>query len=258
VSVSGAKLIAQKKLKGDQAVSISVHAKLPTLFLLGLAFAVAPPLSGKSDEAKLNNEDEQKGKDELVTVLYEGPLSHDQNWIIKHGPPGADNQKIGPLGGTCSMVSSDVSNAFAVERITFQAERQDLGVWKMSWTDTVSGDATDGNHYRYQQHVEFIGFTTDGRVPKPNRRAPSDGNEGFLQIVPSNVNTDSLDLTDFFILDEQGGKVIASSHIHGILRRQIPPEATDPPPAIFPFIVSGNFIVNTRQQLAGQLGCDPL
>ena len=241
-------------------MSISVDTKLATIFLLGLAFAVALPLSAKSDEAKSNGENEHatRGKDQIVIVLYEGPLSHDQNWMIKHGPPGADNQKIGPLGGTCSMVSSDVSNASAVERITFQAERQDLGVWKMSWTDTVSGDATDSNRYRYQQHVEFVGFTTDGRVPKPNRDAPSNGNAGFLQIVPGNVDTDSLDLTDFFILHELAGKVVASSHIHGTLRRQIPPEATDPPPAIFPFIVSGHFIVNTRQQLAGQLGCDPL
>lgn len=58
---------------------ISVRAILATQFLLALTFAAALPLSGKSDEAKLTNDDERKGKDEIVTVLYEGPLSHDQN-----------------------------------------------------------------------------------------------------------------------------------------------------------------------------------
>jgi hypothetical protein len=258
VSVSGAKTHRLKKIKGDHAVSIS--AELATLFLVSLSFAATLPLSAKSDEAKPNdqNERETKGKDQIVIVLYEGPLSHDQNWTIKHGAQGADNQKFRDLGGTCSMVSSDVSNLFGFERVTFEADRKSLGLWKMSWTDTVSGEATDGNHYKYQQHIEFIGLTTDGLVPKPNRKAPSDGNAGFLQIVPDNVNTDSLDLTDLFILHSQEGKVIASSHVHSIFRQQIPPEALDPPPSYFPYVISGRYILNIPQQSAGQLGCDPL
>lgn len=237
---------------------ISMRTILATQFLLALAFAAALPLSGKSDESTLNDEGERKGKDGMVTVLYEGPLSHDQNWTIKHGAKGADNQKFRDLGGTCSMINSDVSNVFGSERVTFEAERKGLGVLKMAWTDTVSGEATDGNHYKYQQHVEFIGLTTDGRMPKPNKKSPSGEGTGFLQIVPDNVNTDSLDLTDFFILHSQEGKLIASSHVHSVFRQQIPPEALDPPPSYFPYVISGRYILNIPQQLAGQLGCDPL
>ena len=45
----------------------------------------------------------------LFTVLYEGPLLHDQNWTIKAGPVSPDNQKSSSFGGTCSMVPGDVS-----------------------------------------------------------------------------------------------------------------------------------------------------
>jgi hypothetical protein len=118
----------------------------------------------------------------------------------------------------------------------------------MAWTDTVSGRATDGNSYRYQQRYEYIGTTTDGRSPKPSRAAPSSEMDGFLQPVPGNVIADALDLSDFFLLQTH----------HWILRMQIPPVAMDPPPAFFPFVLYGGYIVNIHDQLAGQLGCDPL
>jgi hypothetical protein len=101
--------------------------------LLPLAFAAVLPLSA---------DDDRKGDDHgKVTVLYEGPLLHDQNWVIKSGPVSPDNQKSSSFGGTCSMVPSDVSieTGSGRDRVTFEAENTGLGVWKMAWTDTVSG-----------------------------------------------------------------------------------------------------------------------
>jgi hypothetical protein len=203
-----------------------------------------------------------KAKDTIAVVLYEGPLSHDQNWIIKAGPPGPDNQKFRGIGGTCSMIPNDVNNATGsgFERVTFEAERDPLGIWKMAWTDSVTGTATDGNLYTYQQHHEFIGVTTDGKAPRPNRRLPTPGSDdtGFLQIVPNNVITDTLEMRDFFLLRTPTGSVVASSHLINAFRLQIPPVDTDPPPPGLPFLFQGRFIVSSHQQLAGQVGCDPL
>jgi hypothetical protein len=221
-------------------------------FLLPLAISAVLPLGAEDHGGK--------DRDKIVAVLYEGPLSHDQNWTIKAGPAGPDNQKFRAVGGTCSMIPSTVDNATGsgFERVTFEAERDALGVWKMAWTDTVTGTGTDGNLYTYQQHHDFTGVTTDGRAPRPNRGAPT-GNEvgGFLQVVPSNVIADALDTHDFFMLRTPTGNLVASSHVHWIFRRQIPPAETDPPPAFFPFLFQG-YIVNIHEQLAGQLGCDPL
>jgi hypothetical protein len=222
---------------------------------LVLAVAGVSPLSAGDDTEKDHNKD----KGDIATVLYEGPLVHDQDWTIKHGPAGPDNQKFRALGGTCSMIPSDVHNVTGsgFERVTFEAKRHHLNVWEMVKTDTVSGTATDGNRYTYQNQFTYRGPTTDGNAPKPNRATPAPGNDGFLQIVPSNVNADALDLNDFFILQTPAGGVAASSHVHWTVRLQIPPADMDPPPAFFPFVVQG-YIVNLHDQLAGQLGCDPL
>jgi hypothetical protein len=120
---------------------------LPLLF--ALAVLVILPVSGKSAEGKQSNDNDQEAnaRNAKVTVLYEGPLSHDQNWIIKYPPPGPDNYKTHTLGGTCSMVLGDVSNASAFERIAFEAEREELGIWRMVWVDTVSGEATGRRLY---------------------------------------------------------------------------------------------------------------
>ena len=67
-------------------------------------------------------------------------------------------------------------------------------------TDTVTGTATGGNRYTYQNQFTYRGPTTDGKAPKPNRAMPSPGNDGFLQVVPSNVNAGALDMIDLFIL----------------------------------------------------------
>jgi hypothetical protein len=144
------------------------------------------------------------------------------------------------------------------ERVTFEAEYTGLGIWKMAWMETVSGGASNGDEWHYQQRVEFSGTTTDGKAPRPNRSLPSPGNDGFLLAIPSNVSADTLDLTDFFILQPRGEDIAASSHVHFVLRQQIPPVETDLPPAYFPYVFFGKYIVNLHDQLAGQFGCDPL
>ncbi len=198
--------------------------------------------------------------DKTVTVLYDGPLSHDQDWTIKSGSVDPDNQKFRALGGTCSMIGSDVHNVSGsgTERVTFESELHKPGAWKMAWTDTVSGSATDGNRYVYQERFEYTGPTTDGKQPKPSRAMPISEFDGFLQFVPDNVNADALDMHDFFVLQTPSGKVVASSNVHWTFRLQIPPVSTDPPPSFFPFVALGRYIVNLHDQLAGQLGCDPL
>jgi hypothetical protein len=221
-------------------------------FLLPLAFAAVLPLEAA---------DGQRGHNSTaVTVLYEGPLVHEEDWTIKSGPTGPDNQKLGALGGTCSMLPSDVSVTAGVgrDRVTFESEYTGLGVWKMAWTETSSGSVSNGDEWHEQMRIEFSGTTTDGRAPRPNRSLPSPGNDGFLQPVPTNVVSDSLDMTDLFMLQPPGGDISASSRVHWILRRQIPPVSMDPPPDYFPVVLFGGYIVNLHDQLAGQLGCDPL
>jgi hypothetical protein len=232
--------------------SLAIPKVSPIAILLSFALSAVVPLSAEDDRGK--------DRDTSFSVLYEGPLTHDQNWIIKSGPTGSKNQKFRAFGGTCSMVSTDVSNRSGSgrERVTFEAESRGLGVWKMRWTDTVSGRANDGNSYKYQQRYEYFGTATDGKAPRPSRAAPSSENDGFLQPVPSNVIADALDLSDFFFLQTPDGGVVASSHVHWTLRLQIPPAAMDPPPSFFPVVLYGGYIVNLHDQLAGQLGCDPL
>jgi hypothetical protein len=230
-------------------MTISTFSTITRLsLLLTLAFAAVLPLGA---------DDDRKGDDHAkVTVLYDGPLLHDQNWTIKSGPVSPDNQKSSSFGGTCSMVPNDVSiqTGSGRDRVTFEAEYTGLGVWKMAWTETVSGAASNGDEWHYQQRIEFSGTTTDGKAPRPSRSLP----DVFLQPIPSNVTTATLDLTDFFILQPRGGDIAASSHVHFVLRQQIPPVETDPPPDYFPYVFFGKYIVNLHDQLSGQLGCDPL
>ena len=133
---------------------------------------------------------ERGDKDRIFVLLYQGPRVGDPDWTIKSGPVGPDNQKFRDVGGTCSMIPSDVHNTpgSAFERVTFEAKRNHLNVWEMVTTDTITGAASDGNRYTYQNQFTYRGPTTDGKAPKPNRAMPSPGNDGFLQAVPSNVN----------------------------------------------------------------------
>jgi len=228
-------------------------------FLLLLTTGALLPLFAGDDVSKHSADERGAAQTRSVSILYEGPLVHDQDWTIKAGPANPDNQKFRALGGTCSMVPKDVHNVAGsgYERVTFEAERLGLGLWKMAWSESIAGTATDGNNYTYSQRLEFTAPTNDGRAPRPNRAMPTSENDGFLQIVPSNVNADSLDLIDFFVLQAPGGGIIASSRVHWTWRLQIPPSDSDPPPAFFP-VVFQRYILNTHDQLAGQLGCDPL
>jgi hypothetical protein len=231
-----------------------LHRLAPAAALLAALPAIG--LAADSDDVQASGRNE---KHSIATVLYEGPLVHDQNWTIPAGPPGPDNQKAGP-GGTCSMVPHDLHNVAGsdFERITFEAQRLELGLWKMARTDTLTGTATDGNHYTYRQRFEFTAPTNDGKPPRPNRATPSGDDLGFLQVVPSNVNADLLDMTDQYVLQRFGGGVVASSNLHWTWRLQIPPIENDPPPAFFPFLLDNKYIISTHEQLAGQVGCDPL
>jgi len=227
--------------------------------VLPLALSVMLPLAAKSGQASNDEQGDHRGaRQERTMVLYDGPLSHDQDWTIKAGPRGPNNQVAQKRGGTCSMVPANVSNVAGFERVVFIAEKGNLGLWKMSWSDTVSGTATDGNKYVYKQQFDYVGVTTDGRPPQPNRAAPVNEAGGFLQQVPSNVAADTLDFDDFFLLVTPSTDVAASSHVRGTFRLQIPPVSLDPPPPAFPNIVLGRYIFSIRNQLAGQLACDPL
>lgn len=224
-------------------MSISAHSILRVGLLFPLTIGAVHPL----------NAEHQGGKpwDTVSVVLYEGPLSHDQDWVIKAGPPGPENQEF---RGTCSLIPSNVANTRGLERVTFEAEKDAFGIWKMEWKDTVTGTASDGNLYTYQQDHQFTGITTDGHPPRPNRGtpAPDTDDTGFLSSVPNNVLVDALELRDFFLLRTHAGEVVASSHVYSVFRLPLP---TDPPPT---FLFQHRFIQPSHEQLAGQLGCDPL
>jgi hypothetical protein len=238
-------------------MNTSLHLLSKMRLLLPVAILVVLPLRGDDN----NGEDHRRGaKDSIFVVLYQGPRVGDPAWTIKSGPVGPDNQEFRDVGGTCSMIPSDVHNVpgSAFERVTFEAKRNHLNVWEMVNTHTAYGPTSDGNRYTYQNQFTYRGPTTDGKAPKPNRAMPSPGNPGFFQVVPSNVNAGALDMIDLFILQTPGGGVVANSHVRWTWRLQIPPAATDPPPAFFPFILDERYIVNLHDQLAGQLGCDPI
>ena len=98
--------------------------------LVPVAILAAIPLRGDND----NGEDHRRGaKDRIFVVLYQGPRVGDPDWTIKSGPVGPDNQKFRDVGGTCSMIPSDVHNVpgSAFERVTFEAKRNHLNVWEM-------------------------------------------------------------------------------------------------------------------------------
>lgn len=226
-------------------MSISTHSISRIGLLVPLTIGAVLPLSAEDHGGK--------ARDTISVVLYEGPLAHDEDWIIKAGPAGPENQQF---RGTCSMIPSDVANTKGpgLERVTFEAQKDIFGIWKMEWKDTVTGTASDGNLYTYQQHHEFTGVTTDGHPPRPNRGAPTPGTDdtGFLSSVPNNVVVDALELRDFFLLRTPAGDVVASSHLYNVFRL---PMATDPTPTV---LFQHRFILTSHEQLAGQLGCDPL
>jgi hypothetical protein len=167
---------------------------------------------------------------------------------------------LGVFGGNCSLVPSNVRNVSGLEQVRFEFEHQGLGVWKMAHVDTVVGTAVadTGQRYRYTYNLRrsVTGITTNGRPPSPNGAIPTPTNRGFLDPVPSNVESAALKFEDFFLLiEEETGRVIADAQVLGWFHRRIDP--SEQPPAFFPFVLDG-YIATTLETIAGQAGCDPL
>jgi len=195
---------------------------------------------------------------EKNAVLYQGPLVHDQQWVMTFGT--TNNQLLGVFGGTCSLIPSNVTNVSGYEQVGFEAEDQGLGVWKTAHVDVVVGTAVaeTGQRYRYTYTLRrsVIGISTDGKPPRPNRAMPTPTNDGFLDPVPSNIESAALTFEDFFLLmDEATGRLVADAHVLGPFHRQIDP--SEQPPAFFPFVLDG-YIATSLQTIAGEAGCDPL
>ena len=158
------------------------------------------------------------------------------------------------------MIPSNVRNVRGFEEVRFEAEYQGLGVWKMAHVDTVVGTAIadSGQRYRYTYNLRrsVTGITTDGKPPSPNRAKPTSSNPGFLDPVPSNVESAALEFEDFFmLLDEATGRLVADAKVVGWFHRRVDP--SEQPPAFFPFVLDG-YIVTTIETVAGEAGCDPL
>jgi hypothetical protein len=214
------------------------------------------PLNAQVDNAEAN--DRARRSFQIDTVLYQGPLVHNQEWEVKRGT--TNNQLLGVFGGTCSLIPSNVRNLRGVEQVRFEAEYQGLGIWKMAHVDTVVGTAVadTGQRYRYTYNLRrsVTGITTDGKPPSPNRARPTPTNRGFLEPVPSNVESAALKFEDFFLLmDEATGHLVADAQVLGWFHRRIDP--SEQPPAFFPFVLDG-YIATSLETIAGQPGCDPL
>jgi len=199
-----------------------------------------------------------RGGPETNVVLYQGPLVHDQQWVMTQGT--TNTNRLGVFGGTCSLIPSNVRNLSGSEQVRFESEYLGLGVWKVAHVDTVVGTAVavTGQRYRYTYNLRrsVTGITTDGKPPSPNRAMPTSTNPGFLDPVPSNVESAALRFEDFFLLiDEATGRVVADANVLGWFHRRLNP--SEQPPSYFPFVLDG-YIVTTLETIAGQAGCDPL
>jgi hypothetical protein len=225
---------------------------------VSLLVLASQAVKAQSNQPREN--DNPQGEPDKNTVLYEGPLVHDEHWVITAGT--IKNEMFGVFGGTCSMVRSNVRNVSAREHVRFEAEYLGLGVWNMAHTDTVSGRAVadTGQRYRYtyQFRKTFTGITTDGKAPNPNRAMPSSTNAGFLDVVPANVVAGALKFEDIFLLqDDATGSVVADAQVLASLHLRVNP--AEQPPPLFPFVLEGYILTpTTYQPIAGQPGCDPL
>src|SRR3954462_7636685 len=81
----------------------------PTLMFVAATAAVSvllavPQVTDSRGDTTNSRSTEANGRSDISIVLYEGPLIHDQDWVIKAAPPGPDNQKFRAFGGTCSMI----------------------------------------------------------------------------------------------------------------------------------------------------------
>jgi hypothetical protein len=232
---------------------INCHA----VILISLAQTSLCPLKAQVDSAT-NIDGDSRSRFHIDTVLYQGTLVHDQEWVLTRGT--MNNQVLGVLGGTCSTVPSNISNVRAFERVHFKAEYQGFGVWKMNHTDTVVGTAIaeTGERYRYTYNLSSstTGVTINGKPPHPSRTMPTSTNQGFLEPVPSNIESATLKLEDMFLLlDRASGHLATDAHVLLSLHRAIDP--SEKPPSFFPAPFDG-YIASTFQTVSGQAGCDPL
>src|SRR5436305_9807798 len=78
---------------------------------------------GHPDQDRPKADDQERKNNRIETVLYAGPLAHDQQWIIKPGTALGDPWG-GAAAGRCPLVSSDVKNYTATEEIRFEADDQ--------------------------------------------------------------------------------------------------------------------------------------
>jgi hypothetical protein len=225
--------------------------------LLGFALAATIPYPAYSQPDMSTGNSSGPGKPEINIVLYEGPLAHDQHWLIKSGTSNPD--VWGGAGGTCSLVATDVKNVSAMEKISFEAKHDGLGIWKMAWIDTVVGTASavggsTSFKYSYYVRTSFVGTTTDGRAPDPSRARPNSPDMAFLNPIPHNVITDGAQLQDQFLLtDPATNRLVADAQLlftFGVHRGE-------PLPSIFPFELQGLFVTN-HLSISGSFGCDPL
>ena len=238
--------------EGDEMKTVTIAA-LPlwhAMSLLSLTQMSLYPLNAQVDTPETANV--------RKTVLYQGPLVHDKEWVMTFGT--TNNQLLGVFGGTCSMIPSNVRNMGAREQVRFEAEPQGLGVWKMAWVDTVAGNAVadTGQRYRYTYHVQFsyTGVTTDGKPPNPSHAMPTPTNPGFMETVPGNVVAAGLEFRDLFLLrDEATGGLVADAEVLASFHFRTNP--SEQPPAFFPAAQDG-YIANSLETIAGQAGCDPL
>jgi hypothetical protein len=227
-----------------------------TMLSLSLAVTAVCPLSAQLDDP--DDVDSARVAPNNRIVLYEGPLVHDQQWVMRRGT--TNNDVLGVFGGNCSMIPSDVRNIRGFERVRLEIDYQGLGVWRVSHVDTVIGSAIaeTGQRYKYTYKLRrsVTGVTIDGKPPSPNRAMPTPTNPGFLEPVPTNIESASLQFADIFLLrDEATGLPVADAHMIGWFHRRINP--SEQPPAFFPFVLDG-YIATTLRAVAGQAGCDPL
>jgi hypothetical protein len=212
----------------------------------------AQPVDTNADLARF------RGGPEKSTLLYQGPLVHDRQWVMRQGT--TNTNLLGVLGGNCSLISSNVSNVRGFEQVRLETEYEGLGIWKVTHVDTVVGTAVaaTGQRYTYTYNLRrsVIGITTDGRPPDPNRAMPTETNPGFLEPVPGNIEAATLEFNDFFLLREEAtGRLVADANVIGVFHRRIDP--SEQPPAFFPFVLDG-YIATRLETVAGQAGCDPL
>jgi hypothetical protein len=228
-----------------------------TVVLLSLTQMILCPLGAQVVDAT-GETGRPRGGPEKITVLYQGPLVHDQQWVMRRGT--TNTNVLGVFGGNCSLIPSDVSNVGGVEQVHLETEYEGLNVWKVTHVDTVVGTAVaaSGQRYTYTYNLRrsVRGITTDGKPPRLNRAMPTATSPGFLAPVPDNIESASLEFNDFFLLREEAtGRLVADANVIGVFHRRIDP--SEQPPAFFPFVLDG-YIATRLETVAGQAGCDPL